>query len=69
MKLPGRNGQKHIIILGDANLHIDWDLNQPKINSFTKQLDEQMLMLINKFNLTQKVNFPTRGENTLDILL
>ena len=68
-KLPGRNGQKHLIITGDVNLHIDWDVNEPKFNSFTKQLDEQMLMLCDKFNLTQKVDFPTRGENTLDLFL
>ena len=68
-KLPGRNGNKHILILGDANLHIDWNLNEPQLNSFTKKLDEEMLQMCNKFNLQQMVNFPTRGDNYLDIML
>ena len=69
LKLPGKKGQQHVVIIGDANLHIDWETNQPQLNSFTKILDEKMIILCNKFNLTQKVNFPTRLENTLDILL
>ena len=68
-KLPGKKGQQHVVITGDANLHIDWEVNQPQTNSFTKILDEQMLNICDQFNLTQEVNFPTRLKNTLDLLL
>ena len=68
-KLTGRKGQQSIVIVGDANLHIDWDPNQPKENSSTKPLDEQMLKLCDNSHLIQLVNFPTRIEETLDILL
>ena len=69
MKIPGKKGQQHLVILGDANLHIDWKNNQPMENSFTKPLDEKMLELCDDINLTQKVFFPTRLDQTLDILL
>ena len=69
LKLPGRKGRQNLIIAGDANLHIDWELNQPQSNSFTKALDEKMLILCANYKLTQKVNFATRGENTLDLFL
>ena len=35
-KLPGKKGQHHVILTGDANLHVNWTLNQPQTNSFTK---------------------------------
>ena len=61
-KLPGK--QQHVIILGDANLHIDWDNSQPQSNSFTKPLDQVMLDICQEFNLTQHVDFATRNDNT-----
>ena len=66
-KLPGK--QQHIVILGDANLHINWETLQPQQNSFTKSLDQELINICHDFNLTQKVNFATRGQNTLDIYL
>ena len=69
MKLPGKKGKQHILIAGDFNLHIDWQANQPQINSATKTLDEQLLRICDTFNLEQKVNFSTRGNNTLDLFL
>ena len=68
-KLPGKKGNNHVVLTGDANLHINWELNQPQVNSFTKKLDKQMLDICNDLNLVQKVNFPTRHENTLDLFL
>ena len=29
-KLPGHKKQNHIIITGDTNLHINWQINQPE---------------------------------------
>ena len=69
LKLPGKKGQQHIVITGDANLHIDWELNQSQSNSFTKPLDEEMLRIADSFNLIKKVHFTTRLQNTLDLLL
>ena len=66
-KLPGK--QQHVVITGDANLHIDWSNNRPQENSFTKSLDEDLLEICSEFNLIQKVDFATRNQNTLDILL
>ena len=68
-KLPGKRGKQHVVITADANLHIDWENNKPQMNSFTKALDEKMLEICDNFNLIQKVDFPTRLDNTLDILL
>ena len=66
-KLPGCRGQHHIIITGDINLHIDWSINVPQNNSQTKHLDVKLIKICDDYNLEQKVNFPTRLENTLDI--
>ena len=69
LKLPGKRGSQHVVISGDANLHIDWDLHQPQAKSSTKPLDLQLLKICDNLNLEQKVNFPPRLDNTLDILL
>ena len=66
-KLPGK--QQHIIVVGDANVHIDWDNNISQSNSFTKQLDEELLDICSDFNLVQKVKFGTRNENIFDVFL
>ena len=68
-KLPGKRGQQHVVITGDANLHIDWETGQPQTNSFTKPLDVKMLQVCEDLNLVQKVNFPMRLGNMLDVLL
>ena len=56
----------NVIILGDFNLPlIDWSNNVSPItqqyNSFNECISENAL--------TQHVNFPTRGNNTLDLIL
>ena len=66
-KLPGRRGQHHLIVTGDINLHINWKTSQPQNNSPTKHLDRKFIENCNDFNLEQKVNFPTRQDDTLDI--
>ena len=48
-KLPGKD--QHVVIIGDANLHIDWDNNRPHQNSFTKPLDREMLEICSDFDL------------------
>ena len=53
-KLPGKKGQQHIIIVGDANLHVNWVTNQPHSNSSTKQLDKQMVSIWVKICRTGK---------------
>ena len=29
LKLPGKKGQQHVVLVGDANLHINWETNHP----------------------------------------
>ena len=52
---------------GDFNLHINWETERPTANSFTKNLDEEMIEIAHKNNLEQQVKFSTRKENTLDL--
>ena len=66
-KLPGK--EQHVVIVGDANLHIDWENNRPHLNSFTKPLDREMLDICSDFDLVQRVNFSTRNDNLLDLVL
>ena len=66
-KLPGKKSQRHILVAGDFNLHINWETERPMANSFTKNLDEEMIEIAHKNNLEQQVKFSTRKENTLDL--
>ena len=66
-KLPGKKSQRHILVAGDFNLHINWETERPTANSFTKNLDEEMIEIAHKNNLEQQVKFSTRKENTLDL--
>ena len=68
-KLPGKRGQRHIIITGDANVHVDWNTKQPQENSATKPLDKKIINITDEYNLKQMVTFPTRMDNTLDLFM
>ena len=48
LKLPGRKGKQHVVITGDANLHIDWKINKPQVNSFTKNLETAYKIIYEK---------------------
>lgn len=57
-----------IWVCGDTNLpDIDWDSNNINGNNYRKEINENLLSSINDAGLEQMVNFPMRGNNTLDI--
>ena len=55
---------------GDFNLpDIDWNMNLITNHQNTKIINETFLQIVNDLNLEQLVNFPTRNENYLDLIL
>ncbi|XP_072037138.1 uncharacterized protein [Amphiura filiformis] len=59
-----------IWIAGDINLpDIDWSTNSIISHQYRLALNESFLQLMTTTGLEQMVNFPTRGDNTLDIIL
>jgi len=55
---------------GDFNLpDIDWSLKSIVKHQYSKEMNEVFLESLDIINAEEIVDFPTRGENTLDILL
>ena len=55
---------------GDFNLpHIDWSLKSIVKHQYCKEINEVFLESLDVINAEQIVDFPTRGDNTLDLLL
>ena len=55
---------------GDFNLpDIDWQTNSIRGNQYPKEINETATNMINECGLFQLINFPTRQNNCLDILL
>ena len=52
------------IIMGDFNYHIDWNKREGK-----NKADERFLECMDEHFLTQHVTEPTRGNNTLDLVI
>ena len=50
--------------MGDFNYHVNWDTIEGQAYK-----DKQFLHYINDEFLTQLIRVPTRGQNTLDLLL
>ena len=62
--------QSTIWIGGDFNLpDIDWTSDSIAGNNYPIKINECILETINETALSQIVDFPTRGENTLDIFM
>jgi hypothetical protein len=64
-----KNTKTTIWIGGDLNLpDIDWSSNTIKTsNQYRKEISEFFLALEEDLGLIQSVNFPTRGQNLLDV--
>ena len=59
-----------IWISGDINLpDIDWATDQVTCHQYPKALNESFLQLLARTGMEQLVDFPTRGDNTLDIII
>ena len=59
-----------IWIAGDANLpDINWQNHTIISNRYNLSINSRMLDLVSNHGLSQYVDFPTRGQNTLDIFL
>ena len=55
---------------GDFNLpDIDWSLKSIVKHQYCKEINEVFLESLDVINAEQIVDFPTRGDNTLDLLL
>ena len=54
----------------DFNLpDIDWEVKSINNYQYPKQLNERFIDLIDSCSIEQLVNFPTRKQNTLDLLI
>ena len=63
-----RNSCKHLWLGGDFNLPgIDWSNNSTSKGCTDKASSDKLLDIAENASLTQMVNSPTRGENTLDL--
>ena len=62
---------KNLIWIGrDFNLpDIDWEVKSINNYQYPKQLNERFIDLIDSCSMEQVVNFPTRKQNTLDLLI
>ena len=59
-----------IWIAGDINLsNIDWLTASISNNAYPAYLCDPFLNFLHEYGFTQTVNFPTRGNNTLDIFV
>ena len=59
-----------IWIGGDFNLpDIDWEVKSINNYQYPKQLNERFIDLIYSCSMEQVANFPTRKQNTLDLLI
>ncbi|XP_052224149.1 uncharacterized protein LOC127839803 [Dreissena polymorpha] len=59
-----------IWLAGDINLpDIDWDRNTISSNSYSMQISQTFLDAVMDAGSEQMVDFPTRGNNTLDLFL
>lgn len=57
-------------LAGDMNLpDIDWSSDQVVRHQYSQQISESFLQLLARTGLEQVVSFPTRGNNTLDIVV
>ncbi|XP_072051476.1 uncharacterized protein [Amphiura filiformis] len=63
------NPSAPVWIGGDMNLpDIDWDTEQIISHQYRKSINESYLLTLASVGLEQIVNFPTRGDNTLDLI-
>jgi hypothetical protein len=59
----------YFIIGGDFNLpHIDWESSTVKGHQLPRRVNEEFISMQHDLALEQMVLFPTRGQNTLDLL-
>jgi len=64
------NKNAAIWIAGDANLpDINWSIDQVNPKNYTREISESFLQTLARSGLEQTVTFPTRGDNTLDIII
>ena len=60
---------KHIILCGDFNCpDIDWSTKSLNQNCADRQVQQSIIDLTTKYNLSQVHETPTRGENLLDLV-
>ena len=69
-RLASMHRKNPMWIGGDFNLpDIDWEVKSINNYQHPKQLNERCIDLIDSCNMEQVVNFPTRKQNTLDLLI
>ena len=62
--------RSNIWIGGDFNLPgIDWKVKSINNYQYPKQLNERFINLTDSCNMDQVVNFPTRNQNTLGLII
>ena len=62
--------RSNIWIGGDFNLPgIDWKVKSINNYQYPKQLNERFIDLTDSCNMDQVVNFPTRNQNTLGLII
>ena len=65
-----RNTNSYIVLGGDLNTPgWNWNMNRPKPNCRHLQMYEKLRNIIDDAGLQQMVTMPTRGPNTLDLIL
>ena len=64
------NPDSSIFISGDINLpDIDWSNNTIVSHQYRMSINQSFLQLLDRAGLEQMIDFPTRGNNTLDVLV
>ena len=71
IKQPTSMQRKNLIwIGGDFSLQdIDWEVKSINNYQYLKQLNERFIDLIDSCSMEQEVNFPTRNQNILELLI
>ena len=69
-RLASRHRKNPMWIVGDSNFpDIGWEVKSINNYQYPKQINERFIDLIDSCSMEQVVNFPTRKQNTLDLLI
>ena len=69
-RLASMHRKNRMCIGGDFNFpDIDWEVKSINNYQYPKQLNKSFIDLIDSCSMEQVVNFPTRKQNTLDLLI
>ncbi len=64
------NPDAAIWIAGDLNLpDIDWAISSIKSHQYRTTINESFLQVLDRTGLEQMIDFPTRGDNILDVII